>query len=57
VGDQEPALSVLVRAGLSYEIGPSLYGFASYARSQGFSGGPADKYVENAVLFGLRLTF
>ena len=57
VGDKYPALSVLVRGGLSYEIGPSLYGFASYARSQGFSGGPEDKYVENAVLFGLRLTF
>ena len=56
-GDREPALSVLIRTGLNYEIGPSLYGYAAYARSQGFSGSREDKYVENAVMIGLRLTF
>jgi uncharacterized protein (PEP-CTERM system associated) len=55
--EPEPSDTVLVSASLSYEIGRSLYGFAAYSRGQRFSSTPADEYVENAFLVGLRMAF
>jgi hypothetical protein len=55
--DPDPTLSVLVRPGLTYEFGPSLFGYGAYVRTQSFSDNPENEYSENAVIFGVRLAF
>ena len=53
----DPDVSLLVRTALTYEFGRSLFGYAALVRTQGFSDTPTNRYKENAVVFGLRMSF
>lgn len=53
----DPDISVLVRTTLTYEFGRSLFGYAALVRTQGFSDTSTSRYRENAVVFGLRMSF
>ncbi|MBP2300869.1 TIGR03016 family PEP-CTERM system-associated outer membrane protein [Azospirillum picis] len=53
----DPSVSLLLRTTLTYEFGRSLFGYAALVRTQGFSDTAADRYRENAVVFGLRMAF
>ena len=53
----DPDVSLLVRTALTYEFGRSLSGYAALVRTQGFSDTSTGRYKENAVVFGLRMSF